>query len=150
MRNSNPNFTYWKYRWQPWLLLFVAVLQLLLLWSGIHDYRIVLDAGIFSPEQLAAYIPQQQFKCVLSGILALTFLGIVLIGAVARSQRAARLLEGLLLLLLAGAMAAAGVVFHFYGAGGSVRFLWLFMLLLFLGGSLYAFFGRKQNPEESP
>lgn len=145
MPKSKSDFSYWKYPWQPWLVLLVVVLQLLLLRSGIHDYRILAAAGVFSPEELRAYLLQQSFSCTLSGSLAFLFLGLFLIGTFARSRRAADLSGAVLFLLLFCGLAVCGLAFGFYKAPASISALWIVYLLLSLFGSLYDVYRGKKG-----
>ena len=100
MRQSD-NFTYWKRPWHKWIVLAAALVQLLCLWTNIQEYRFVSGTEIFSSSGWARYAVQQGLQCALNGMMAAAFLGIFLIGIWTRSQRAARLAEGLLLLFLA-------------------------------------------------
>ena len=98
---SNDNFTYWKKPGLKWVFLTAGILQGLFLYEKIKDYQIVIKAGIFSDEKLIQYMAQQKFSCLLSSIAILGFLGVFLIGSIAKSTRSAKLAEALLLIAMA-------------------------------------------------
>ena len=99
MRNE-ALFTYWKRPWHKWLILAAAVLQLLSLWLDLRQYRQIVDARVFSAAEMASYTHDTALRCAFSGLMAACFFAALLIGLLARSKRAARMAEGVLLLAL--------------------------------------------------
>lgn len=129
-------FTYWKRPWHKWLIITVAIAQLLCLWMNVQQYREISQAGILSPSEWESYAVQTLFQCALNGLAATGFLGIFLTGILAQNQKVARLAEGLLLLVLALILAVVGFALQLTSEG-SIRIVWGLLLLLTLGGSVY-------------
>lgn len=129
-------YTYWKRSWHKWLILAAAILQLLCLWMNVREYREYAAAGILSASAWAVYAAQKIWQCALNGVMAACFSGVFLIGMFAQSQRAARLAEGVLLLLLAAACGGAGMALHLFSRSGK-GLLWVLILLIALGGAAY-------------
>lgn len=117
MENSTGH-TYWKRPWHKWLILATAILQLLCLWMNLREYRSISAAGILSDPAWTDYAAQKRLQCALNGMMAACFSGHFLIGVLARSPKTARLAEGLLLLLLALAWAAACLVLQLFSRNG--------------------------------
>ena len=109
---SDSTFTYWKKPWLKWVVLAAAIGQGLLLYEKIREYQFVVEAGIFSEEELLQYMAQQRFSCLISGVAILGFLGIFLIGSIAKSKRGARLVEALLLIAMAVVIAVCVVAWR--------------------------------------
>lgn len=132
------SFSYWKRPYHKWVILAAAILQFLCLWINIRKFRDVTQAGIFSAAEWENYTAQKGLQCAINGLTAAAFLGSFLIGVLARSRKAARLAEGMLLLCLALFWGAGGLVFHL-AVAGSGRVIWILLLLSALGGSVYSF-----------
>lgn len=142
---KNPDFCYWKRPWQKWLILAMAILQFLFLWMKIREQRKIFAAGIFSGPAWEHYVAQNNFQCAVHGLMAACFLGVFLIRILARSQRKARLAEGLFLLLLVLVCGAAGFALRLASLDGS-KILWPFLLLLTFGAGVYDLWKyRKQE-----
>lgn len=107
MRQSE-SFRYWKRPRHKWFVLTAAILQLLCLWMNAQEYQKIAKAGILSASEWARFAAQKILQCGFNSLTAAIFLGIFLIGALARSQRAARLAEGWLMLGLAAAWGGHG------------------------------------------
>lgn len=137
-------FTYWKRPWDKWLILAAAILEILSLWMNLQEYNRISAAGFLSASEWADYAAQKGLQCGLNGILAASFFGIFLIGAFARSQRRARLAEGVLLLLLALAWGAVGAASHLALRNGQ-GFLWGLLLLLAFGAAAYKFWRYRKT-----
>lgn len=136
-RGQAERFTYWKRPWHKWIILAAAALQLLCLRMNVQEYGRLSGSGIFSGSEWERYAVANNFKCAVNGMAAAGFLGIFLIGLLTRSQKSARLTEGLLLLFWALAWGAAGLVLSLTSPGGN-RIVWAFILLLTLGGGIYS------------
>lgn len=144
-RQQQENFSYWKRPGQRWLCLAAGILQLLALGLNIIDYsRISAVAGkIFTDSGWTEYTADTIQTCAIKGIAALCFLGVFLIGRLARSKRASQRAEGILFLFLALGTGIALWGCSLYPAGGKVIF-WACMTLACLGGAAYCFWrGRK-------
>ena len=133
---NEDRYTYWKRPWHKWIILAAAVIQLLCLWMDIRKYRDISAAGVLSLSEWERFSAQQLFLCALNGLMAVCFLGIVSIGVLARSQKAARLAEGIFLLLLAAAWGAAGPALHLFSSNGKGIF-WTFIWILMVGGAVF-------------
>lgn len=136
MEHSN-GFTYWKRPWYQWLILAAAILQLLCLWMNLQEYRDLSAAGILSDHAWTGYASQRRLQCALNGVMAACFSGHFLIGILARSQRAARLAEGIFLLLLALAWGAAGLALQLFSPNGKGA-LCVLILVSALAGAVYS------------
>lgn len=79
-------YSYWKKPWHPWLILGAAAVQLAVLGMSVRQYRRVAGAGVLSGAEWAAFAAQEQTRWAFSGMLAVCLLGMVLIGALVRSQ----------------------------------------------------------------
>lgn len=137
-------FSYWKRPWHKWVVLSAALLQLLCLWVNIREYKGVSGAGILSDFEWARYTAQKSLQFALNGLSAAGFLGIFSIGAAVRSQQAAWLAEGLLLLCMALVWAAAGVTLPLAVKSKS-WIVWGLFLLLALGG-VYSLWKSRKSP----
>ena len=71
--DSNCNFSYWKKPWHKWMVLAVGAMQLPLLYTKIQDYKKIIKADIFSPQELSQYIMQQKFSCMVTILAAVCF-----------------------------------------------------------------------------
>lgn len=136
-------FSYWKRRWHRSLVLTLAIIELLSLWGNAGQYRKVREAGVLSAAEWARYAGFQQFKCALNGILAAVLLAVFLIGTLAKSRRAARLAEGVILLLAALAIGGAVLVYR-PPLSGAECILALAMLLTAAGAGAFSLF-RYRN-----
>lgn len=143
MRQSE-NFRYWKRPRHKWFVLATAILQLLCLWMNAREYQEIAKAGILSASEWARFAAQKILQCGFNSLTAAIFLGIFLIGALARSQRAARLAEGWLMLGLAAAWGAMGLALQRTSPGGYGIF-WSLLLLLLLGGGVYTLWGKRSR-----
>lgn len=142
---ENPDCRYWRRPWHKWIILTVAILQLLFLWMEIREREELFTAGIFSAPTWESYAARSNFSCAVHGLTAALFLGVFLIGLLAGSRRSARLAEGLLLLLLALAWGTAGATLGLASQDGG-KLLWAFFLLLTLGAGVYDLWKcRKQE-----
>lgn len=104
------HFSYWKRPRLRWLWAGVALMQLGLLWHNVQEYLWVRDAGIFSAEAWQEYAADVWLRCALNGLCAALFGGVLLVGALARSRRAARWGERALLLGIALAWGVTGLL----------------------------------------
>ena len=92
------HFSYWKHPRLRWLWAGVALTQLGFLWHNVQAYLWVRDAGMLSAEAWQEYAADVWLRCALHGLCAALFGGVLLVGALARSRRAARWGERALLL----------------------------------------------------
>ena len=134
MRNDAP-FSYWKRPWHKWLILAVAVLQLLNLWLNLRQYRQVVAAGVFSAAEMTSYAHDTALRCAFSGLLAACFFAALLIGSFARSKRMARMAEGLLLLALGLAWGITCGILGLFTQGLDGLLCRLILGLIFCGGA---------------
>ena len=138
------SFTYWRRPWHKWPVLALAGLECWSLWTKVREYRYLSGAGIFSAAQWERYAAQAWMQCALAGMLAALFLGVFLIGCLARSRRPARLAEGALLLACA-LVWGGGLVLLRPALRGMDRFLWGAVLLLALFGGIHSLWaGRRE------
>lgn len=105
-------FQYWKRPGLRWLVLGAGVLQLVNLAMQLSDWIDLAGAGIFSPAEWQRYCAREALRCGCSGLVAAVFLGSFAIGQRAKSRRAARRAEGVLLLALAAVWAAGIIGLH--------------------------------------
>lgn len=105
-------FQYWQWPGLRWLCLGAGVLQLVSLAMQISDWIDLAGAGIFSAEEWQRYCAGEALHCGCSGLLAAVFLGCFAIGQRAKSRRAARRAEGVLLLALAAVWAVGDIGLH--------------------------------------
>lgn len=135
--DSNQKFSYWKRPWQKWMILAAAVSEALVLWYNVKEYRMVLSLDIFSPEELGRYAIQQKSAFLLYGLVVAALIGILIIGAVVRSKKAARLAESVLLLGMAAVLGAWLAVWN-----QAISGVWVFIVLLAttLVGGIYTFY----------
>lgn len=105
-------FQYWQRSGLRWLFLGAGVLQLVSLAMQISDWQAIAGTGIFSPAEWQRYCAREALHCGCTGLMAAVFLGSFAIGQRARSRRAARRAEGVLLLVLAAVWAAGGIGLH--------------------------------------
>lgn len=102
-------FQYWQWPGLRWLVLVAGGLQLVSLAMQISDWQAIAGAGIFSAAEWQRYCAREALHCGCSGLMAAGFLGCFVIGQRAKSRRAARRDEGVLLLALAVVWAVGGV-----------------------------------------
>lgn len=123
--DSNCNFSYWKKPWHKWMVLAVGAMQLPLLYTKIQDYKKIIKADIFSPQELSQYIMQQKFSCMVTILVAVCFFVTFFIGSFSKSKKAAKLAESILMFGLAGILSAGIIIWHkaIYG-------LWLWAVIL--------------------
>ncbi len=144
MHEKRDGFSYWKRPWYKWLILATAILQLLCLWMNIREYHRIFTAGILSASEWAGYAASKKWQCAINGVLSSCFLGTFLIGIFAQSQRAARLAESVLLLLLSLAWGAAGFVLHLFTPSMKGLF-WVLILLIAFGGAVHGFWQYRKK-----
>jgi len=141
--DKQDRFSYWKRPWQKWFVLIAAILQLLCLWMNIQEYKEISSIPIFSASELASFAASTKWQCAINGVLLGCFSGTFLIGIFAKSQRAARLAEGILLLALFVAWGAAGFVLRPFPP--NMRLFWALMLLIAFGGAIYSLWQYRKN-----
>jgi len=143
---SQNEFSYWKRPWHKWLILAAAILQLLGFWMNLREYHDISAAGILSASGWAEYAAAKMWQCAMSGILFICFSGMFLTGLFVRSQRAAHLAEGVLLLLLFFAWGTAGLALHLFSPGAK-RLFGVLILFIALGGAVHSFwkYGKKET-----
>ena len=141
---KSEGFVYWKRPWQKWLMLIGGILQILSLWLNIREYQEMAEAGVFSASMWESYAIQQSFLCLINGFAAALFLGIFLIGIFVRSQRAARLAEGLLLLASASVWGIAGLALHLTAQNG-IKLGWCLIWLMTFIGSVYTILKSRNS-----
>ncbi len=103
MDNKN-EFSYWKKAWHKWIVFAAGIIQIPLLLRNIANYNIVIEADIFTPEKLSEYILNQRFNCLTNILCAVVFIGLFIVGCLARDKKSARLGEGILALAVAAAL----------------------------------------------
>ena len=132
------SYTYWKKPWARGGVLAAGLLQLLALWMSLSDYWEVSSVWthIMSEDAWKSYASQTILSCSIKAFTAVLFFGILIVGGAARSEKAARRGEGILLLTLALFWGAAGACFPLLRSGGLGRFWWLLLLLMALGGGV--------------
>lgn len=133
---QNGEYTYWKRPWNQWVVLAAGFLQLASLRMNIQEYQDIYDAGIFSASEWEIYAAEQIWRCILNGTLAACLLGIFVTGRFAKNRKAAKLMEGLLLLIMATLLAGMGMRLQLYLSGGKC-IVWLLLVLIALGGAIY-------------
>lgn len=144
---EHTEFTFWKRPWHKWVFFTGALLGFLSLWMNIQEYNDISRAGILGASEWAAYASGKNRQCALNGMQIIYFSGVFLIGAFARSQKAVRLMECLLLLFLALAWSVAGAALHLISPDGNGLF-WVFILLLALGGAVYSFLRYRRGVDD--
>ena len=135
---KSENFIYWRRPWQKWLVLIAGILQVINLSLNVQEYKDIVKVGIFSSSVWKSYVVQQSFLCALNGLTAAIFLGIFLIGIFARSQKVARMAEGVLLLVLALTWGIVGSVLQIISQS-TAKIIWGLLLVATFGGSIYTF-----------
>lgn len=129
-------FTYWKRPWHKWAILIAALAQLLCLWMNIQEYNQISKSDFLTASEWTDYMTQKNWQCSISGLLIICFLGIFLIGILARSPQMAKLLETLLLLFLTLAWGVTGFTFHLFSSYSKGIFGSLILLIAF-GGTVH-------------
>ena len=137
-------YSYWKKPWHPWLFLGAAVLQLAALGMSVRRYHQVAEAGVLSGAEWAAGAAQEQAQWACGGILAVSLLGTVLIGALVRSQQSARLAEGIFFLILALGWGISAVSLKLF-SWNVTGFLTSLGLLLILGNAIWRLWSWRKN-----
>ena len=122
-------FQYWKWAGLRWLVLGAGVLQLVSLAMQINDWIDLAGAGIFSAAEWQRYCAGEALHCGCTGLLAAVFLGCFVIGQRAKSRRASRRAEGVMLLVLAVVWAAGVIGLHIAVAVALEQTLFEFVLL---------------------
>ena len=107
--DRKPEFTYWKYPWQKWLLAAAVGLEALVLLQLLSDFRDLTAVGgrIFSPEVLAQTLADEKMKITLTCMMLAACIWALLAGAVVHRKQSARHSELLLLLVLNAAYGIA-------------------------------------------
>lgn len=141
---KSENYTYWKRPWQKWIVLIAGVLQIISLSLNIQEYKDVAGTRIFSSSVWDSYAVQQSFQCAINGFSAALFLGVFLIGIIARSKKVARIAEGVLLLVLALVWGGVGFVLRITSQNG-IKIIWGLLLLLTFCGGVYNLWKRQNS-----
>lgn len=143
---DSKSFIYWKRAWQKWLTLAAGVLQVISLWLNMQKYREIAKVKdlIFSSAAWTDYALQQTFLCTFNGFSAAFFFGIFFVGILARSQKAARISEGLIVLILTFLWGGIGFILPIRSQIG-ITILWVGLLLSLFVGSMYALWKIKHN-----
>lgn len=131
---QDTGYTFWKRPWGKWCVLAGAVLQLAAMEMKLREYRTVIDSGVFSETARAEYIAGTRLSLACSGLLTAMLLGEFLVGCLVRSKKQELLAEGVLLLALSAAWAAAYWALDLYSTRGRTG---IFFLVLLLGGAGY-------------
>lgn len=131
---GDTGYTFWKRPWGKWCVLAGAVLQLAAMEMKLREYRTVVDSGVFSEQVRAEYIAGTRLSLACSGLLAAMLLGAFCIGCLVRGKKQELLAEGVLLLALSAAWAAAYWALDLYSTRGRTG---IFFLVLLLGGAGY-------------
>ena len=93
---------------------------------------------------MAAFAAQEQAQWAFGGILAVSLLGTVLIGALVRSQQSARLAEGIFFLILALGWGISAVSLKLF-SWNVTGFLTSLGLLLILGNAIWRLWSWRKN-----
>ncbi len=133
---EKPAYSYWKRPWIKWGLLVGGISELLLLWANIRNYRLFAGSDFFTAAQWAELGAGLAAERAVNGVLACCLLGSFLVGILAGSERAARLAQGVLLLLMALSLGAAGLGLGLFSVSKWGAFF-LAIFLLCLGGAVY-------------
>ena len=139
-------FTYWKRPWYKWAILGLALYQAMDLWMNWNQYRTNLTQGLIPAAEWADYAVLQQFRCLMNGLFIVIFIGALVIGAVAKSKRQAKLGETVLL-LLATVMGGVGLLL-WPAAYKGVHLLCLGIFVIGLVGfvnTLFLYFKAKRE-----
>ncbi len=142
-------YSYWKKPWHPWLILGAAAVQLAVLGMSVQQYRQVAEAGVLSGAEWEAFAAQEQTQWAFSGMLAVCLLGMVLIGALVRSQQSARLAEGILFLILTLGWGIAMVSLELFSRNVT-GLLASLGLLLILGNAIWCLWSWQKNRTSRP
>lgn len=139
-------YTYWKKPWAKWCVLAAGLLQLLSLWIDLNGYRQVLSIWnhVMSDAAWMDYSSQAVQRCSVKALTAAVFFGILIVGRIARSEKAARWSEGILLLTLALLWGAAGLCFLTLRYGGHELLWWMLLLLAMLGGGIFVLYKSRK------
>ena len=139
----------WKKPWHPWLILGAAAVQLAALGMSVQQYRRVAEAGVLSGAKWEAFAAQEQTQWAFSGMLAVSLLGMVLIGELVRSQQSAQLAEGILFLILALGWGIAMVSLKLF-SWNVTGLLASLGLLLILGNAIWRLWSWQKNRTSRP
>lgn len=126
-------FSYWKHPRLRWLWAGIALMQVGFLWRNVKEYTWVHREGILSAGAWQEYAADVWLRCALHGMCAALFGGVLLVGALAHSRRAARWGEHALLLVVALAWGVTGLLSP---PGNESVWAVLFVLLLLGVGAL--------------
>lgn len=143
---TSENFTYWKRPWQKWLVLIAGILQIISLWLNIQEYKDFANVKdrIFSSAAWDTYAVQQSFQCAMNGFIAASFIGVFLIGTLARSQKVARMAESVLLLVLALIWGIVGFALQI-ASQSTTKIIWGLLLIVIFSGSIYTFWKGRNS-----
>ena len=127
-------FNYWKKPWGPLAVLAAGVLQLILAIQRWGDYRNVQRVAdqLFTPEQYLQYSNSTLTQILLLGLAAAGMLSIFFIGVLSRRESQARLLELILLSVLAAAVLGWALSPH----AAAPVILWVIAVVLLVGIAL--------------
>ena len=139
-------YIYWKKPWAKWCVLATGLMQLLLLWMNLNDYRQVSSVWdqIMSGDAWKSYASKTLFNCSLNGFMALLFFACLLNGSLAHSERSARRNDGIMLLVWAMLWGAARLCFPQLQYIGREIFWWWFLFFVALGGGIFSLFRSRK------
>lgn len=132
--NQQVPFTYLKKPWAKWCFFAAGLLQILLIFENMKQFRSLEESGIYTPAQLSEYLMQYKFIYILLLSCAMLFLGVFLISIFARSKKSAKLATSILL-FAASAIYTAGIVLW----GSAIPSLPLFVFFLFPMWGVFVF-----------
>lgn len=126
-------------------MLTAAILQIVSLWLNVQDYLQIAAAGVLSPDTWRHYSQQQTVRCINNILVITIFFGILIISFFAKSYKAARLSEGVLLALLAAGWFFANLILDITGQT-SYFLYWAFILIVTIIGAAVSFYkGVKED-----
>ena len=134
-------YSYFKKPWQKWLSLLLAMLMLFFVYARLKDMAVVINSDIYSPENMAEYIVQQENHIFFGLIICSGLLVQSLFISASKSRKSARKGETIcclaLGLALLGWIAFKGIAYaKVLNAGFGILFLLL---------SGYSFYRYKNN-----
>ena len=140
-------YTYCKRPWHKWMVLGGAILQMIVLWWEIDDYRTIskveIRTELFSQSQWERYATQQHFQFALSSMIIAIFLACFFIGFFVHSKKTADFTVGILLIIFSLLWCMIGFLIPIF-TQRAMTILWVVLLIMSLGGGIHTIWKSRR------
>ena len=148
--DQSESYTFWRKPWHKWLILAVAVLQMVGLWFQIQDYRAIsqneVRTKLFSQSAWESYATQQHFHFAISSLIIGVVLFCFFLGFFAKSKKIAELSTGILLIVFSFIWCLISFFIPIFTEISMTIFWGVFLIILLVGGIHSIWQSKKSRP----